>query len=115
MASDNCSSLTVSNNAPGTFPFGLTLVRWTVTDESGNQTVCTQRHSITLIVGDGTSHAMDTVAFEVITAGQAVGELIVLADEASLARKNKRPLIATLKAAMTAFEEGRTNPRRSIS
>jgi hypothetical protein len=47
--SDNCSapgSLTVVSNAPAAFLLGTTNVRWTITDESGNQTVYTQKVTV---------------------------------------------------------------------
>ncbi len=40
-ASD-CTSLTISNDAPTSFPQGDTVVTWTVTDEAGNSVTCTQ-------------------------------------------------------------------------
>jgi len=41
-ADDNCDGETVSNNAPSTFPKGVTVVTWTVTDASGNTATATQ-------------------------------------------------------------------------
>jgi TRAP-type mannitol/chloroaromatic compound transport system substrate-binding protein len=43
---------------------------------------------------------------EVVTASQAVDELIMLVNDTNLDRKNKQPLIATLKAASASFERG---------
>ena len=40
--SDNCN-VTYSNNAPGTFPSGLTIITWTASDTAGNITTVTQR------------------------------------------------------------------------
>ena len=40
---DGCSTLTVTNDAPVEFPLGETLVTWTVSDTSGNATICTQK------------------------------------------------------------------------
>ncbi len=40
-ATDNCA-VTVTNNAPTTFPIGITLVTWTATDASNNVSTCTQ-------------------------------------------------------------------------
>jgi len=40
--SDNCGVASVTNDAPSPFPLGDTTVTWTVTDESGNATECTQ-------------------------------------------------------------------------
>jgi gliding motility-associated-like protein len=39
---DNCSFVTVTNDAPPTFPLGNTTVTWKVTDGSGNSTTATQ-------------------------------------------------------------------------
>ncbi len=45
-ASDNCGSLTITNNAPSEFPIGTTTVTWTATDSSGNSATCQQRVSV---------------------------------------------------------------------
>ncbi len=45
--SDNCSGVTVSNNAPAAFPKGTTSVMWTATDASGNTATCTQVVTVT--------------------------------------------------------------------
>ena len=42
ITSDNCSVVSVSNNAPTSFPIGKTIVTWTVTDGSNNITTATQ-------------------------------------------------------------------------
>ena len=42
IASDNCSSVSVTNNAPAVFPIGTTVVTWTATDSSNNITTATQ-------------------------------------------------------------------------
>jgi len=39
---DNCGVATVTNNAPLTFPVGITTVTWIVTDIHGNTASCTQ-------------------------------------------------------------------------
>ncbi|TDO77976.1 gliding motility-associated-like protein [Flavobacterium chryseum] len=44
---DNCGVASVTNNAPTTFPIGITTVTWTVTDNSGNTQTCTQTVTIT--------------------------------------------------------------------
>lgn len=41
-ATDNCSTVTISNNAPSQFPIGNTSVTWTATDASGNTATATQ-------------------------------------------------------------------------
>src|SRR5262249_24144139 len=47
-ASDNCSLVTVSGNAPAQYSSGTNLVTWTATDSSGNTATCIQ----TVIVTD---------------------------------------------------------------
>ena len=41
-ATDNCSSVVITNNAPLVFPFGVTNITWTATDIYGNTAVCIQ-------------------------------------------------------------------------
>ena len=43
ITSDNCSTVTVSSNAPVQFPVGTNVVIWTATDASGNTASCQQR------------------------------------------------------------------------
>ncbi len=40
--SDNCGVASVTNDAPGTFALGSTIVNWTVTDVHGNTNTCAQ-------------------------------------------------------------------------
>jgi hypothetical protein len=42
IVSDNCGSVTTTNDAPAIFPVGQTTVTWTVTDAAGNTATCTQ-------------------------------------------------------------------------
>lgn len=42
VASDNCSPVTIVNDAPAVFPKGVTLVTWTATDSAGNPATATQ-------------------------------------------------------------------------
>ena len=42
VTADNCSVVSVTNNAPATYPLGITTVTWTVTDGSGNTATATQ-------------------------------------------------------------------------
>jgi uncharacterized repeat protein (TIGR01451 family) len=46
VASDNCSVVSVTNNAPSSFPLGTNLVTWTATDSSGNASSCVQRVTV---------------------------------------------------------------------
>ena len=49
IVSDNCTavgSLIVTNNAPTSFPIGLTIVTWTVKDTANNTSTCTQNVTV---------------------------------------------------------------------
>jgi gliding motility-associated-like protein len=46
IASDNCSVANVTNNAPITFPLGVTDVTWTITDGSGNVATAIQKVTV---------------------------------------------------------------------
>jgi hypothetical protein len=46
-AGDNCTGVTVSNNAPAAFPLGTTVVTWTATDVAGNTSTATQTVTVT--------------------------------------------------------------------
>jgi hypothetical protein len=61
-------------------------------------------HSITLVVNDGQASDTDVIQVQVLTAGEAVDDLILDVNQADLGRKNKRPLIASLKAASASFD-----------
>jgi hypothetical protein len=63
-------------------------------------------HAITLAADDGTVTSTDSVAFEVITAGDAVDEIIARLESSTLPRTIRRPLMATLGMAKTALDGG---------
>ena len=42
MVSDNCTVVSITNNAPLSYPLGVTTVTWTATDNSGNIETATQ-------------------------------------------------------------------------
>jgi hypothetical protein len=63
-------------------------------------------HTVTLTVSDGTDQAAVSASFCVITPGEVVEQCIVLLDSADIGRQDKRPLIATLKAATASFDRG---------
>ena len=42
VATDNCTVVTITNNAPAAFPLGNTTVTWTATDAAGNTATATQ-------------------------------------------------------------------------
>jgi hypothetical protein len=43
---DNCGTPTYTNNAPGSYPIGTTVVTWTVTDASGNTASASQNVTV---------------------------------------------------------------------
>jgi len=63
-------------------------------------------HSVVLGVSDGVSLSQCSLDVCVITACEAVEQVITLVENATIARKNKRPLIASLKAACASFDRG---------
>jgi hypothetical protein len=63
-------------------------------------------HSIVLSVNDGHVTSRCQTELCVIGASEALDQCISLVDNADLGRKNKRPLIASLKAAAASFDRG---------
>jgi len=63
-------------------------------------------HAITLVVDDGRCTRTASLTVEVLSAGEAIEVLIDKVNNADLGRRNKRPLIATLKAAIASFDRG---------
>jgi hypothetical protein len=63
-------------------------------------------HTILLLVDDGRCSDSHPVTVDVLTGCEAVEALVAKVNDASLSRANKRPLIATLKAACASFERG---------
>jgi len=63
-------------------------------------------HTIALAVSDGKAVSRCSTTLCVITASDGVEKCIDLLDNADLGRKNKRPLIASLKAAAASFDRG---------
>lgn len=47
LTADNCGVKTVTNNAPSSYPVGTTIVTWTVSDYSGNNSTATQTVKVT--------------------------------------------------------------------
>ena len=64
-------------------------------------------HVIELIVDDGLAQDTNTVTVTVLTTGQAVQRLITLVNESHL--RHKRPLLASLEAAMASLQRGNRN------
>src|SRR4029078_2255816 len=67
-------------------------------------------HVIRLAAWDGEESGDAWVVLNVITPGQALEDIILMLDNADTDRRNKRPLIASLKAATAAFDDGRMTP-----
>jgi hypothetical protein len=66
-------------------------------------------HVVTLAAWDGEETGRSSVMLEIITTGQAVELLISMIEESDVSR-NRRPLLASLKAASASFEDGRMVP-----
>ena len=62
--------------------------------------------SVELAVSDGRATTRCNVDVCVISTGDAVEQLVALIDAANIARSNKRPFIASLKAAAASFDRG---------
>jgi hypothetical protein len=63
-------------------------------------------HHVTLVVDDGRATDSDSVDVRILTAGEATEDLINKVNGANTGRNNKRPLIASLKAAVASFDRG---------
>jgi hypothetical protein len=63
-------------------------------------------HDIMLVVDNGRCAGTASITVEVLSACEAVELLIDKVNNADLGRRNKRPLIATLKAACASFDRG---------
>ena len=87
VVSDNCSVLSVTNNAPASFPLGNTTVTWTVTDTSGNIATATQLIKVvdavlpTIIAPANLSITLDNVA--AVATGVVLG-IPITADNCSI-------------------------------
>jgi len=64
-------------------------------------------HTVTLVVGDSQHTATAEVNFEIITPGIAVGQIMLLVEEANL--QHKQALLASLNAAQASFDRGHFN------
>jgi len=63
-------------------------------------------HTIVLVVDDGLASGSSTIVVTVLTAGEAVEDVIDKVNQANLGSKNKRPLIASLKSATASLDRG---------
>ena len=75
-AADNCTGVTLTNNAPtgGIFPIGNTVVTWTATDAAGNTVTKTQLVTVT----DTTAPVISTPVAMTATAGANCSAVVVL-------------------------------------
>lgn len=102
------SGTTDPDNDPLTFTW---IVDGTNTTSGAVVTNClpTGCHTVTLVVNDGLASSTCERRVCVITAGEAIDQTIALVESTTVARKNKRPLIASLKAAGASFDRGSIN------
>jgi hypothetical protein len=68
---------------------------------------------VTHVVDDGQCVSTASIVVEVISPCEAVEQLIAKVNNADLGRKNKRPLIASLKATCASYERGNCNSASS--
>lgn len=72
IVTDNCTNnLTISNNAPSTYPLGTTIVTWTITDAAGNITTVDQSVTVTdetapVVLLANTTVILDTDGFAAV-------------------------------------------------
>lgn len=64
------------------------------------------QYQVVLQAYDGTSVGTTMLNFEIVTAADAAAGIVLLVGEANLGRRNQRPMVASLKAAMLSFEKG---------
>jgi hypothetical protein len=69
VATDNCGTVTVTNNAPASFGLGTNVVTWTAVDGSGNVSTCTQL----VVVRDQTPPAITCPANLQVAANSGCG------------------------------------------
>jgi hypothetical protein len=113
LALDNASACITLSGLGSTDPDGDALTfTWvidgTVTLSGAMVNVCLDAgcHTVELRVSDGTATTSCRIEVCVITVGDALQQCIDLVDTTDLGRKNKRPLIASLKAAQASFDRG---------
>jgi hypothetical protein len=63
-------------------------------------------HTVTLVVSDGTDMCTTNLTFCVTTPDSVTEECALLVDSMNLSRRNKRPLISSLKSAAESFARG---------
>jgi hypothetical protein len=63
-------------------------------------------HIVTLVVTDGDQQGAATVVFDVVTVPETIAMVSDLLSTLPLERRHQRPLTATLKAALQAFDRG---------
>ena len=113
LALDNATACIVLSGLGSTDPNGDALTFTWVIDGATTLTgplvnVCLEAgcHTVELSVTDGQDTTTCRIEVCVIGPGEALEECINLVDTTDLGRKNKRPLIASLKAAQASFDRG---------
>jgi hypothetical protein len=66
-------------------------------------------HTVTLQAADGARIGTAAVSFAIVSPGEAIETILLHLNESDLGSKNKRPLIASLKAAVASFDRGSRN------
>ncbi len=104
-ASDACSVVLITSNAPVRFNLGTNTVVWTATDFSGNRRSCTQIVAVVDIQGPGITCPSN------ITATASLGECGTTVSFSVVATDNcaGSPAITCLPPSGSLFQVGRTN------
>jgi hypothetical protein len=102
-AADAVGVVTLTNNAPATFPVGTTIVVWTATDAAGNKGTATQ----TVTVKDTTAPVFAGLVGQVVEATSASGAVVTFNVTAS-DLVTTHPAIACLPASGSTFALGTT-------
>jgi len=113
IALDGATACVILDGSASSDPEGQPVtIHWTI-DGTNNVagtvvTNCLELGCHTVVVNVSDGHSVTTCETNVcvITACEAVEQCIALVDGASIDRKNKRPFIATLKAACASFDRG---------
>jgi hypothetical protein len=120
LALDNATGCFVLSGTGSTDPDGdAVTLTWTidgaVTLNGAVVSICLDAgcHIVDLAVSDGVATTSCRIEVCVIGAGDAVDQCIALVDETNIVRQNKRPLLASLKAAQASFDRGNITSGRN--
>jgi len=65
-------------------------------------------HTLKLVVSDGHAEGTAELTFEIISSSQAMEQLVLFVNDTDTVASSRRPLLASLTAALASFESGKT-------